>query len=244
MKNGPIQFGPYRVSSLLKTSEVWCFMAHIDAPQFGSWNFATLADFVPQMVWMCTADGLNVYFNQRWVEYTGLTLEESRGRGSNTPFHPNDKQCAWDAWNHAVQSGEEYQVESRPRAADGSYRWFLMRGAPLSNADGEIARWFGTCTDIEELKQAEEFGCKQAEEAFQSSQARLQRVVDSAMDAIVSVDEQHASSCSIERRKPSFSVRRRRRLTFAPASSSPSLPPRVRANRAGTLDYDRDPPKI
>ena len=60
-----------------------------------------LANFVPQMVWMCSPDGLNVYFNQRWVEYTGLTLEESYGRGWNTPFHPDDKQAAWDAWNQA-----------------------------------------------------------------------------------------------------------------------------------------------
>ena len=118
--------------------------------------FATLADFVPQMVWMCTPDGLNIYFNQRWVEYTGLTLEESYGRGWNTPFHPDDKQAAWNAWNHAVQTGEEYRVESRLRAADGRYRWFLMRGAPLRTAAGEIVRWFGTCTDIEELKQAEQ----------------------------------------------------------------------------------------
>jgi PAS domain S-box-containing protein len=118
--------------------------------------FATLADFVPQMVWMCTPDGLNIYFNQRWAEYTGLTLEESYGRGWNTPFHPDDKLAAWDAWNHAVQTGEEYRVESRLRAADGRYRWFLMRGAPLRNAAQEIVRWFGTCTDIEDLKQAEQ----------------------------------------------------------------------------------------
>ena len=108
------------------------------------------------LVWMCTPDGLNIYFNQRWVEYTGLTLEESYGRGWNTPFHPDDKQAAWDAWNHAVQTGEEYRVESRLQAADGTYRWFLMRGAPLRNAAQEIVRWFGTCTDIEELKQAEQ----------------------------------------------------------------------------------------
>jgi len=115
---------------------------------------ATMADFVPQIVWMCTSDGSNVYFNHRWVEYTGLTLEESYGRGWNTPFHPDDQQAAWDAWNHAVQSGEQYHVESRLRGADGTYRWFLMRGAPLKDEAGEIVRWFGTCTDIEELKQA------------------------------------------------------------------------------------------
>ena len=94
-------------------------------------SFEVLADFIPQFVWMCTPDGLNVYFNQRWVDYTGLTLEESYGKGWNIPFHPDDKQAAWDAWNHATETGEPYQVESRLRAADGSYRWFLMRGEPL-----------------------------------------------------------------------------------------------------------------
>jgi two-component system, sensor histidine kinase len=119
-------------------------------------KFRTLAHLVPQLVWMCTPDGLNVYFNQRWVDYTGLTLEESYGKGWNTPFHPDDKQRAWDAWNRAVATGEPYRVESRLRAADGSYRWFLMLGLPLQDGSGNIATWFGTCTDIEELKRAEE----------------------------------------------------------------------------------------
>jgi len=118
-------------------------------------NFRALSELVPQLVWACMPDGLNVYFNQRWVEYTGLTLEESYGRGWNTPFHPDDKQPAWDAWNHAVATGDTYRVESRLRATDGSYRWFLMRGVPLHDASGSIVKWFGTCTDIEDLKRAE-----------------------------------------------------------------------------------------
>ncbi len=118
-------------------------------------RFVTLANFVPQFVWMCTPDGLNVYFNQRWVDYTGLTLEESYGTGWNTPFHPDDKQVAWDAWNHATQTGEKYRVESRLRAADGSYRWFLMLGEPMNDAEGHAIRWFGTCTDIEDMKRSE-----------------------------------------------------------------------------------------
>jgi len=117
-------------------------------------KFRTLTHLVPQFVWMCTPDGLNVYFNQRWVDYTGLTLEESYGKGWNTPFHPDDKQPAWDAWNRAIATGEPYRVESRLRAADGSYRWFLMLGLPLQDGSGNT--WFGTCTDIEELKRAEE----------------------------------------------------------------------------------------
>ena len=118
--------------------------------------FRALADSVPQMVWMCTPDGLNVYFNQRWVDYTGMTLADSYGRGWNTPFHPDDQQPAWDAWNHATETGETYRIESRLRAADGSYRWFLMRGLPLRDAAGRIVKWFGTCTDIDDLKRGEE----------------------------------------------------------------------------------------
>ena len=71
---------------------------------------------------MCTPDGLNASFDQRWVEFTGLTLEESYGRGSNTPFDPDDKQAAWDAWKQATATGGTYRVESRLRAADGSDR--------------------------------------------------------------------------------------------------------------------------
>lgn len=117
--------------------------------------FRTLAESVPQMVWMCTPDGLNVYFSQRWVDYTGLSLEESYGRGWNTPFHPDDKQPAWQAWNHAVETGDTYNIECRLRRADGAYRWFLTRGVPLRDSAGNVVKWFGTCTDIDDLKRAE-----------------------------------------------------------------------------------------
>ena len=117
--------------------------------------FRALAESMPQMVWMCTPDGLNVYFNQRWVDYTGLSLEESYGRGWNTPFHPDDKQPAWQAWNHAVETGDTYNIECRLRRADGIYRWFLTRGVPLRDSTGNVVKWFGTCTDIDDLKRAE-----------------------------------------------------------------------------------------
>jgi PAS domain S-box-containing protein len=138
--------------------------------------FHTLADSVPQMVWMCTPDGLNVYFNQRWVDYTGMTLADSYGRGWNTPFHPDDQQPAWDAWNHATRTGDTYRIESRLRAADGRYRWFLMRGVPLRDAAGRIVKWFGTCTDIDDLKRGEEALRKvneELEERVEEGTARL-----------------------------------------------------------------------
>jgi len=84
-----------------------------------------------------------------------MTMEESRGPGWNTPFHPEDKQRAWEAWQRATQYNERYSLECRLRRGDGVYRWWLIRGAPLLGADGEIKKWFGTCTDIDDLKRGE-----------------------------------------------------------------------------------------
>lgn len=118
--------------------------------------FRMLAESVPQLVWICNPDGLNVYFNHQWVEYTGMTLEESYGTGWNKPFHPEDKQPAWDAWNNAVRKGGTYRIECRLRRADGTYHWFLTRGLPMRDSAGNIVKWFGTCTDIDDLKAAQE----------------------------------------------------------------------------------------
>ncbi|WP_020502723.1 EAL domain-containing protein [Lamprocystis purpurea] len=118
-------------------------------------QFRTLADAVPQIVWMTRPDGGNNYFNQQWVDYTGLTLEESYGDGWNIPFHPDDRQRAWDAWQHAVQTDGVYALECRLRRADGVYGWWLVRGASLHDADGHVVNWFGTCTDIQDLKDSE-----------------------------------------------------------------------------------------
>ncbi|MEO6964989.1 MAG: ATP-binding protein [Acidobacteriaceae bacterium] len=124
--------------------------------KLGESELAYLADYVPQMVWMCTPDGANIYFNQRWLDYTGMTREESYGAGWNIPFHPDERAIAWKAWDEAVRTGRTYQVENRLRAADGTYRWFLVRGEPLKGADGRVVKWFGTCTDIHDMKHAQE----------------------------------------------------------------------------------------
>lgn len=118
-------------------------------------EFRSLAESMPQIVWATRADGWNIYFNQQWVDYTGLTLEESYGHGWNKPFHPDDQQRAWDAWNNAVNNNGIYSIEVRLRRYDGVYRWWLVRGVPLINDNGNILKWFGTCTDIEEIKTAE-----------------------------------------------------------------------------------------
>jgi len=116
-------------------------------------EFRNLAEAMPQIVWITRPDGWNIYFNQQWVDYTGLTLEESNGHGWNKPFHPNDQQRAWDAWQNATQNEATYSVECRLRRADGAYRWWLIRGVPMRDSSGKILKWFGTCTDIEDIKQ-------------------------------------------------------------------------------------------
>ena len=118
-------------------------------------EFRSLAESMPQIVWTTRADGWNTYFNQQWVDYTGLTLEESYGHGWNKPFHPDDQQRALDAWQNAVENNGEYSIDCRLRCYDGTYHWWLVRGVPQIGAKGEIVKWFGTYTDIEKIKNAE-----------------------------------------------------------------------------------------
>ena len=116
-------------------------------------EFRRLAEAMPQIVWITLPDGSFVYFNQQWVDYTGQTLEESYSvRGWYKPFHPDDQQYVLEAWKYAVSSGGQLSIESRLRRFDGEYEWWLIRGVPVSDSTGKIFKWYGTCTNIEELK--------------------------------------------------------------------------------------------
>jgi diguanylate cyclase (GGDEF)-like protein/PAS domain S-box-containing protein len=117
-------------------------------------HFRTLAEAVPQLVWLTGADGHPIYFNQQWMDYTGLTLEESLGPGCRNALHPDDRNEAWDSRQDAATMGAK-STECRLRRVDGVYRWWLMRRLPLRDAAGHILKWFCTCTDIHELKAAE-----------------------------------------------------------------------------------------
>ena len=119
-------------------------------------EFRVLAEAMPQIIWVTRPDGWHTHFNQRWMDYTGLTLEESLGHGWLPPVHPEDQPIAAKRWKHANDTGEPYEIEYRLRGADGNYRWVLGRAMPLRDAAGVIVKWFGTCTDIHDLKVAEE----------------------------------------------------------------------------------------
>lgn len=127
-----------------------------DQVQESERNFRTLTEAMPQIVWITRPDGWNIYFNQHWVDYTGMSLEESYGHGWNVPFHPDDQQRAWEAWQNAVRTDGVYSLECRLRRRDGAYRWWLTRGVSLHDANGKITNWFSTYTDIDDLRRTKE----------------------------------------------------------------------------------------
>jgi PAS domain S-box-containing protein len=118
--------------------------------------FRTLTDTMPQMVWSTLADGFHDYYNARWYEFTGVPVGSTDGEAWNDMFHPDDQERARKVWRHSLETGEPYQIEYRLRHHSGEYRWTLGLALPIRDANGEIVRWFGTCTDIHETKLAAE----------------------------------------------------------------------------------------
>ena len=119
-------------------------------------RFRTMAEAMPQIVWMTRPDGYHEYYNLRWYEFTGLTPEQSIGWGWSLPLHPEDVARSKARWQISVDNAIPYEVEYRFRGGDGVYRWFLARANPIRNEKGQVVRWLGTCTDIDDSKQQAE----------------------------------------------------------------------------------------
>ncbi len=119
-------------------------------------RFRAIADSMPQMVWSTRPDGFHDYYNARWYEFTGVPEGTTDGEGWNNMFHPEDQERAWARWRECLETGEPYEIEYRLRRHDGVYRWTLGRAMPIRDDDGRITRWFGTCTDIDDLKRIEQ----------------------------------------------------------------------------------------
>ncbi len=111
-----------------------------------------LMESMPLFVWVSDSEGANVYVNRPWIDYTGLSRQESRGDGWLALFHPDDRSAALAAWGSGRDREGVYSVECRLRASSGDYRWFLIRGLPLRDGGGRIVKWLGTCTDVEDQK--------------------------------------------------------------------------------------------
>jgi len=113
-------------------------------------------DTIPALAWCNLPDGPNEFLNKGWHEYTGLTPEESHGWGWQVAFHPEDLPPLMKRWREMLVSGEPGETEARLRRHDGVYRWFLIRAQPLCDEVGKIVRWYGTSTDIDDRKRAEQ----------------------------------------------------------------------------------------
>lgn len=115
-----------------------------------------IADAIPVMVWTTNRDGYSEYFNKNFFDYTGKTFDELKGDGWQSILHPLDLERCRQRWKKAVVIGEPYEIEYRlKRGSDGSYRWHIGRAHPVKDHEGNVLQWFGTCTDIDDQKQAQ-----------------------------------------------------------------------------------------
>jgi PAS domain S-box-containing protein len=145
-------------------------------------RFRALADLVPNFIWFALPDGHLHYLNDRWSEYTGQTLEEALPDGWTATLHPDDAARTAAVWDDARARGVTYEVECRYRRRDGAYRWYIARAVPVPvrDADGRITAWFGSSTDIHDLKMTEA--------ALAESEARFRNMADNAPVMIWTAD--------------------------------------------------------
>jgi PAS domain S-box-containing protein len=115
-----------------------------------------VVDTIPTLAWSAGPDGSADFFNQRWLEYTGLSAEQALGSGWQVAIHPDDLPRILKIFGEALNSAKPYELEGRFRRFDGEFRWFLFRGSPLRDPSGKVAKWYGTNTDLEERKRAED----------------------------------------------------------------------------------------
>jgi PAS domain S-box-containing protein len=127
-------------------------------------------DTIPCLVTRSRPDGYVDFVNQRWLEFTGLKLEEVLGWGWRAVLHPQDVEKYVRKWRAALTTGEPFEHEARLRRHDGEYRWFLIRKLPLRDERGDIVSWYGTNHDVEDLKETTE--------KLRRSEAELRQIID------------------------------------------------------------------
>src|SRR5262245_25522829 len=127
-----------------------------------------LTEALPQLVWSATPDGACDYFSTQWTEHTGVPEPDLLGWRWLATLHPDDREPTRRLWTDSVAGRGPYDVEYRVRRRDGVYRWYKTRGTPIRDSEGNIVKWFGTCTDITDLREVEE-ALRASEERFRGT---------------------------------------------------------------------------
>ncbi|TNC78679.1 response regulator [Janthinobacterium lividum] len=119
-------------------------------------DLRALANSIPQLAWIASFDGTIAWYNQRWHDYTGTTAEQMAGDGWSIAYDAQHLPPMLQAWKAALRDGTPFEMEFPIRGADGQYRWFLTRANPVRDRGGQLLRWFGTSTDVDQVKRAQE----------------------------------------------------------------------------------------
>src|SRR6202023_3107791 len=130
-------------------------LPHGEEPGDGQ-DIRLVVDTIPTLAWSGGPDGSADFFNQRWLEYTGLSAEQALDWGWKVAIHPDDLSRMLEEFHKALSLGRSFEVEGRFRRWDGEFHWFLFRGSPLLDESGKVIRWYGTNTDLEDRKRAED----------------------------------------------------------------------------------------
>ena len=143
-----------------------------------------LVETVPGLVWSALPNGSRDFHSQRWLELTGLSEKVAAGDGWIAAFHHQDRAAVMEKWRRAVATGEPFETEARERSAEGEYRSMLVRAAPFRDAKGNIVKWYGSSTDIEDVKRAT-FNLEAARRDIAEREAKIRRLVDANIIGII-----------------------------------------------------------
>ena len=141
-------------------------------------RFRGITNSIDQMIWSTLPDGYHDFYNDRWYEFTGVPYGSTDGDAWNNMFHPDDRERAWGVWRYSLDTGEPYHIEYRLRHRSGQYRWVLGRAQAVREESGRIVRWFGTCTDIQEIVEAREVLARSREDLEAAVAERTAKLMD------------------------------------------------------------------